>query len=431
MSHQTQSWIAEDEITVEPDMMEAANLLLHFANTPRSSTEPGILQGANLFNRVEKSVVGQLDDSVSNFGNLGGGFTTRGLGYGRGRLLPSYGYDQAEWSGIIAEAMKKTEKRKKVAQVLAYEFEREDSSDEKAIELPSKKKRKGNVSNNNSISRGIPSPRPDQLMIEESWSREDEVVLQQTSMEEQKLWRWCDAIFGVSPPELLPERARNVAIQLKDITDPDDASKIYKNTNWSIDFCTSLSTIICCPAFRGHVHLFQYALLLAMYYRLGVTRYQERKPSKTMLATNRNQSFIDHLEEGFHMDQDDKRWVLALVEKTFSSNSPPDLAFTDHLSAAVAERRTQLSNVENGVTRRDLVAIIRAWDLYAEQADKILALRKMGEYREIYSRVIMPTIGRRSVSEASARSREILGKKKSWIIEQRRGLAETHEGGGE
>jgi hypothetical protein len=150
-----------------------------------------------------------------------------------------------------------------------------------------------------------------------------------------------------------------------------------------------------------------------------------------MLATNRNQSFIDHLGEGLHMDQDDKRWVLALVEKTFSSNSPPDLAFTDHLSAAVAERKTQLSNVANGVTRRDLVAIIRAWDLYAEQADKIFTLRKMGEYREIYSSVIMPTIGRRSISEASARFREILGKKKAWIIEQRRGLAKTHDGRGE
>jgi hypothetical protein len=315
--------------------------------------------------------------------------------------------------------------------LLAFEFEREVSSDEEDIEIPSKKMRKGNVSNNNSICRGILSPRPDQQMIEESWSREDEVVLQQTSMEEQKLWRWCDAIFGMSPPALLPERARNVAIELKDIIDPGDASKIYKNTNWGTNFCTSLSTIICCPAFRGHVPLFQYALLLAMYYRLGVTRYQGRKPSKTMLATNRNQSFIDHLEEGFHMDQDDKRWVLALVEKTFSSNSPPDLAFTDHLSAAVAERRTQLNNVANGVTRRDLVAIIRAWDLSAQQADNILTLRKMGEYREIYSSVIMPTIGRRSVSEASARSREILGKKKAWIIEQRRGLAKTHDGRGE
>jgi hypothetical protein len=147
----------------------------------------------------------QLADSASHFSNLGGGFTARGLGYGRERAVPSYGFDQDEWSGVIAETVKKTEKRKKEAKLMTFEFEQELSSDEKDNELPSKKKRNGNASNHKSISGRIPSPRPDQLMIEESWSREDEVVLQQTSMEEQKLWRWCDAIFGMSLPNSSPK----------------------------------------------------------------------------------------------------------------------------------------------------------------------------------------------------------------------------------
>jgi hypothetical protein len=159
-----------------------------------------------------------------------------------------------------------------VAKLIAFEFEQELSSDEEALELPSKKKRKGNIANSNGLSRPVSALMSDHLMIEEPWSKEDEVVLQKTSMEEQKLWRWRDAIFGISPPELLPERARNIAIDLKDITDPDDASKICKNTNWATDFCTSLATIICCPAFCAHVQLFQYVLLV-IYYRLGVTRY--------------------------------------------------------------------------------------------------------------------------------------------------------------
>jgi hypothetical protein len=404
--------------------MVAANLLLHFANTVRHSIEPNILQGASLLNHIENSVVNPLPDSADHSGNIGGDFTARGHGYGRGRAHPSDGYDQ----DVITEAVKRMEKRKKAAKSLTFESEQEISSDEEYIELPPQKMRKGNVSNNNSMSGGNPSPKPDQPMIEESWSREDEVVLQQTCMEERKLWRWCDAIFGMSPPELLPESVRNAAFKLRDISDPDDASKVYKNTNWNIDFCTSLATIICCPAFHGHIHLFQYALLLAMHYRLGVTRYQGRRPSKNMLASNRNHSFIDALEEGFHIDQDDKRWVLALVENTFGPDSPPDLAFTDYLSAAVSERIQQITKAVNGATKRDLVAIIRAWDLYAEQPDKILTLRKMGEYREIYSRVIMPVVGRRSIADINARSRKILEKKKAWIIGQRRALLETRGG---
>jgi hypothetical protein len=119
MSHQTQSCIAEDEITIDPDMMEAANLLLHFANTPGHSIDPDVLEGANLLNHMENSVVSQLADSASHFGNLGGGFTARGLGYGRGRALPSFDYNQDEWSGVIAEAVKKTEKRKKAAKFVS------------------------------------------------------------------------------------------------------------------------------------------------------------------------------------------------------------------------------------------------------------------------------------------------------------------------
>jgi hypothetical protein len=432
MSQQTQSYIDEDEITIDPEMMEAASLLLHFASTARHSIDPDVLEGANLLNHMENSVVSQLEDSASHLGNLRGGFTARGLGYGRGRALPSYGYDQDEWSGVIAEAVKKTEKRKKAAKLITFEFERELSTDEEYIEVPSKKKRKGNTTDSNGISRPLLALRPDYVMAEDIWSREDEVVLQQTSMEEKKLWRWCEAIFGMSPPALLPKEARNVSIELnsKEIRDPDDDNKKYKNTNWSTDFCNSFSTIICCPAFRGHVQLFQYALLLAMYYRLGDTEYCWEKPSESMVLANRNQELIDDLEEGFPIDQDDKHWVLDII-KRFGPDTPPDLEFTDHLEAAVAERRPQFSNVTNGVTRRDMVAIIWAWDIYARQPDKILTHQTMGEYREIYSSGIMPIMGRGSSSEKSARSREILGKKKAWIIEQRRSLAEAHHGGGE
>jgi hypothetical protein len=420
MSHQTQPYIDEGEITIDLERMEATNLLLHFANTPRRLVKPEILEGASLLNHIENPVPSQVVRTANHLGNLGGGFTARGHGYGRGRAHPSDGYDQ----DVITEAVKRTEKRKKVAKSLTFESEQEASSDEEYIELPPQKMRKGNVSNN-SISGGNPSPKLDQVLIDSSWSREDEVVLQQTCMEEQKLWRWCDAIFGMSPPKLLPESVRNVTFELRDITDPDDVLKTYKNMNWSIDFCTNLAIIICCPAFHEHVGWFQYALLLAIHYRLGVRKYQGPRPSRAMLTTSRNHSFIDDLEEGFHMDQDDKRWVLALVEKTFGLDGPPDLAFNDYLSAAVSERLQQITKAVNGATKRDLVAIIRAWDLYSEQPDKVLTLRKMGKYREIYSRVIKPGVGRRSIAAINARSREILEKKKAWIIGQRRAGAET------
>jgi hypothetical protein len=108
MSQQTQSYMDEDRIIVDPDIMEAANLLLHFANTARHS-EPDIVEGAILYTHMASKVnqlddeelevpfkeedkikrsyrsrVSQLADPPRYYGNLLGDFSERGLGYGRG-----------------------------------------------------------------------------------------------------------------------------------------------------------------------------------------------------------------------------------------------------------------------------------------------------------------------------------------------------------
>ena len=244
------------------------------------------------------------------------------------------------------------------------------------------------------------------------WSSQDQVVLDLTSKEEERLWRLSHHVFKLAPYQLLPANTSVDVTGNYAIVDPSNPrGPRLPNTNWAASTCAVFSSLLICPFFQQQIALLQYAILLAMHYRL---KDEDRVPPSTQLANATlltqlcaftDIQMLESLDEGLlnSSSMDD-----ALAANVFSP-----FAFLFFIRARAVEWSR---DIRIDLVRKDLETVMGAWDKYAAFVNNKAVIDKIANYRSKDRRQ------RGTLDPKNPPREEILIKKRSWILGSR-GLA--------
>jgi hypothetical protein len=174
-------------------------------------------------------------------------------------------------------------------------------------------------------------------------------------------------LFECDPYQLIPQGLSVEISAESQRTADSQAPYVF----WGETFCDKFTQLITIPAIRGNIPLLHHAIDKAYNYRLGTTSTTLPKPYK----------------------ENPEGRVL------------PEPGFLDHLRDAVESY--QGSSGSRKLVTRDIIAITRAWDDYAEEYGLDLAKEVLKEYRN--------NLGWPGVQTEHTRD-YVLGAKKEWMM---------------
>ncbi|KAH6667595.1 hypothetical protein B0J14DRAFT_704662 [Halenospora varia] len=249
------------------------------------------------------------------------------------------------------------------------------------------------------------------------WTARDQLALNHTSYQEIMLWRLSHYLFGVIPPELLPSGEK------VDLGDNNYHTKenfnIAMNPNWSSEFCQVFAELICLPWFDSRVELVQYAIQYALYCRLG-DQSGRMPPSPDILYLGRNDRFVKELSDR-KIDVGPSRLedFIFTITEVFGKDEPVDAGFLNLVPNVVQQMKDEQLPPKEHIAKRDLYAIMDAWDAYRERFKNIASLKTATEYKEdFYERHYEHMFGMYKVDKEFI-SNNVLARKKEWILSKR------------
>jgi hypothetical protein len=250
------------------------------------------------------------------------------------------------------------------------------------------------------------------------WKVEDEIVLNATSTHEFSLWRRTQRFFNMNPPELLQNlKVELTCLDLKDT----EGNFTIKNTNLPHAFCKKLGIIVCCPVFNHRPKLLQYAIELAIYYRLK-SEEQKKRPDIMLLTSGRNAALMSEMTMHLGVENPSKSVVFMLIDRILGKDRPRHHEFLKGLKDAVSSQPKPHGAYKSdmnatGILSRDLDAIVSSWDEYATRRENAIELKTMKEYQAV------------AAGERTGISKEeVLRVKKRAIIDERAGAELESQG---
>jgi hypothetical protein len=228
---------------------------------------------------------------------------------------------------------------------------------------------------------------------QDTWSLEDEMLLQATNEGELRLWRRAQEIFGCSPHDLIPA-GYNI-----------DTSE-NNSTNLGMAFCDLMTRIILTPAFQD-LRFLHLAIDYAMYLRIA-NKDEHPKPDTYSAWAGKHDKVVERMVECLGVVQDRQvRDMYLILEQEIGPERPPHFEFFQtHLRDKAGKFQKKKQNAMKGAIVRDLRAIEDAWDEFASLPGSPYS--DMKTYQERYRM----TLGRFDPG-ILAKSREM---KKCWII---------------
>jgi hypothetical protein len=254
----------------------------------------------------------------------------------------------------------------------------------------------------------------DEENIVSQWTREHEVVLQNTSPAENALWKKAFQLFNQPAPKLLPPHIPIDVSENETVMDPDNEdledNEGLKNTNWSPPVCALFGEIMCCPAFSGRPDYLQYVLALAFYLRVGAT---DEFP-KPELPASRRQLVVDEFKRLSKGPVDEEN-LLQTIENVEGRERLPHHRFLRFLEKDYNAKKAKWKTKKaKGLVKADFTAIVEAWDKYAIDSTKV-GLFPLKEYATDWNRKFTKSPSSKSKKKKHS-SEDILRLKREYIL---------------